>query len=166
MKPPGKPFVGGVRAVVEEEREEVIAERAESVFPAGVFLAGLKLVPVGLECVQKGAELTWCESCEPGEGVGLCDELTVEEVGSHAGIVPEDRSLSGRGCFAGDLLSSRVSPAKGHYQKLENQFMAITQKIPATVITGFLGAGKTSLIRHLLPMCQRARIAAYFQRIW
>ena len=56
MKPHGKPFVGGVRAVVEEEREEVIAERAESVFPAGVFLAGLKLVPVGLECVQKGAE--------------------------------------------------------------------------------------------------------------
>ena len=39
-----------------QEREEVIAERAESVFPAGVFLAGLKLVPVGLECVQKGAE--------------------------------------------------------------------------------------------------------------
>ena len=82
----------------------MIAERAESVFPAGVFLAGLKLLPVGLECVQKGAELTWCESCEPGEGVGLCDELTVEEVGSHAGIVPEDRSLSGSGCFAGDLL--------------------------------------------------------------
>ncbi|MEO9901179.1 MAG: GTP-binding protein, partial [Nisaea sp.] len=26
----------------------------------------------------------------------------------------------------------------------------MTEKIPATVITGFLGAGKTSLIRHLV----------------
>ena len=29
-------------------------------------------------------------------------------------------------------------------------------KIPATVITGFLGAGKTSLIRHLLPEARQA----------
>ena len=28
--------------------------------------------------------------------------------------------------------------------------MAAAQKIPATVITGFLGAGKTTLIRHLI----------------
>jgi G3E family GTPase len=26
----------------------------------------------------------------------------------------------------------------------------MTAKIPATIVTGFLGAGKTSLIRHLL----------------
>ena len=37
--------------------------------------------------------------------------------------------------------------------------MAITQKIPATVITGFLGAGKTSLIRHLLQCANGRRIA-------
>ena len=33
------------------------------------------------------------------------------------------------------------------------------QKIPATVITGFLGAGKTSLIRHLLATAQGRRLA-------
>ena len=33
------------------------------------------------------------------------------------------------------------------------------QKIPATVITGFLGAGKTTLIRHLLENAQGRRIA-------
>ena len=33
------------------------------------------------------------------------------------------------------------------------------QKIPATVITGFLGAGKTSLIRHLLTQANGRRIA-------
>jgi cobalamin biosynthesis protein CobW len=33
------------------------------------------------------------------------------------------------------------------------------QKIPATVITGFLGAGKTTLIRHLLQHAQGRRIA-------
>ncbi len=34
-----------------------------------------------------------------------------------------------------------------------------TQKIPATVITGFLGAGKTTLIRHLLENAKGRRIA-------
>ena len=34
-----------------------------------------------------------------------------------------------------------------------------TQKIPATVITGFLGAGKTTLIRHMLEQAQGRRIA-------
>ena len=33
------------------------------------------------------------------------------------------------------------------------------QKIPATVITGFLGAGKTSLIRHLLEHANGRRLA-------
>ena len=33
------------------------------------------------------------------------------------------------------------------------------QKIPATVITGFLGAGKTTLIRHLLENNNNRRIA-------
>ena len=39
--------------------------------------------------------------------------------------------------------------------------MAIAQrrKIPATIVTGFLGAGKTSLIRHLLGNAQGRRIA-------
>ena len=32
-------------------------------------------------------------------------------------------------------------------------------KIPATVVTGFLGAGKTTLIRHLLDNAQGRRIA-------
>ena len=32
-------------------------------------------------------------------------------------------------------------------------------KIPATVITGFLGAGKTSLIRHLLATAGGRRLA-------
>ncbi len=35
----------------------------------------------------------------------------------------------------------------------------MTQKIPATVITGFLGAGKTSMIRHLLGNLQNRRLA-------
>src|SRR5947208_14808109 len=33
------------------------------------------------------------------------------------------------------------------------------QKIPATVITGFLGAGKTTLIRHLIANAHGRRIA-------
>ena len=35
----------------------------------------------------------------------------------------------------------------------------MTQKIPATVITGFLGAGKTSMVRHLLANAGGRRIA-------
>ncbi|MDG2483208.1 MAG: cobalamin biosynthesis protein CobW, partial [Alphaproteobacteria bacterium] len=35
----------------------------------------------------------------------------------------------------------------------------MTQKIPATVITGFLGAGKTSMIRHMLATARGRRIA-------
>ena len=35
----------------------------------------------------------------------------------------------------------------------------MTQKIPATVITGFLGAGKTTLVRHLLQNAGGRRIA-------
>ena len=32
-------------------------------------------------------------------------------------------------------------------------------KIPATIITGFLGAGKTTLIRHMLQNAKGRRIA-------
>ena len=35
----------------------------------------------------------------------------------------------------------------------------MVQKIPATVVTGFLGAGKTTLIRHILQNAQGKRIA-------
>ena len=35
----------------------------------------------------------------------------------------------------------------------------MSTKIPATVITGFLGAGKTSLIRHLLENARGRRLA-------
>ena len=35
----------------------------------------------------------------------------------------------------------------------------MAQKIPATIITGFLGAGKTTLIRHLLQNAANRRIA-------
>src|SRR5690554_1024677 len=35
----------------------------------------------------------------------------------------------------------------------------MTAKIPTTVITGFLGAGKTTLVRHLLAHAQGKRIA-------
>ncbi len=37
--------------------------------------------------------------------------------------------------------------------------MSTTQKIPATVITGFLGAGKTTLIRNMLENAKGRRIA-------
>ena len=33
------------------------------------------------------------------------------------------------------------------------------QRVPATVITGFLGAGKTSLVRHLLGRADGRRLA-------
>ena len=35
----------------------------------------------------------------------------------------------------------------------------MVSKIPATIITGFLGAGKTTLIRHMLQNAQGRRIA-------
>ena len=35
----------------------------------------------------------------------------------------------------------------------------MSQKIPATVITGFLGAGKTTLIRNMLENAKGRRIA-------
>jgi len=37
--------------------------------------------------------------------------------------------------------------------------MTLTRKIPATVVTGFLGAGKTTLIRHLLAHAAGKRLA-------
>ena len=37
--------------------------------------------------------------------------------------------------------------------------MSEYKKIPATVITGFLGAGKTTLIRHLLETANGKRLA-------
>ena len=35
----------------------------------------------------------------------------------------------------------------------------MSEKIPATVITGFLGAGKTTLIRHMLANAKGRRLA-------
>ncbi|MCI0465680.1 MAG: cobalamin biosynthesis protein CobW, partial [Beijerinckiaceae bacterium] len=37
--------------------------------------------------------------------------------------------------------------------------MILHTKIPATIITGFLGAGKTTLIRHLLENAKGRRLA-------
>ncbi len=37
--------------------------------------------------------------------------------------------------------------------------MTSTAKIPTTVITGFLGAGKTSMIRHLLATANGKKLA-------
>ena len=37
--------------------------------------------------------------------------------------------------------------------------MSEHRKIPATVVTGFLGAGKTTLIRHLLETANGKRLA-------
>ena len=42
---------------------------------------------------------------------------------------------------------------------LDNYLRIWRKKIPATIITGFLGAGKTTLIRHLLQNAQNRRIA-------
>jgi cobalamin biosynthesis protein CobW len=41
----------------------------------------------------------------------------------------------------------------------------MTLKIPATVVTGFLGAGKTSLIRYLLEHSGGRRLGASDQRV-
>ena len=37
--------------------------------------------------------------------------------------------------------------------------MALETKVPVTVITGFLGAGKTSLIRHMLENAGSKKLA-------
>ena len=37
--------------------------------------------------------------------------------------------------------------------------MTLSQKTPATILTGFLGAGKTTLIRHLLENAGNRRLA-------
>ena len=37
--------------------------------------------------------------------------------------------------------------------------MAILQKIPCTIVTGFLGAGKTTLVRHTLEQARGRRLA-------
>ncbi|MDN5537529.1 GTP-binding protein, partial [Comamonas sp.] len=36
-----------------------------------------------------------------------------------------------------------------------------TTKIPATIVTGFLGSGKTTLMRHILEQAKGLRIGAY-----
>ena len=37
--------------------------------------------------------------------------------------------------------------------------MAIARKIPATVVTGFLGAGKTTMIRNLIRQANGRKLA-------
>ena len=44
--------------------------------------------------------------------------------------------------------------------------MAQLGKIPATVITGFLGAGKTTMIRNMLENAGGKRIALIINGIW
>jgi cobalamin biosynthesis protein CobW len=44
-------------------------------------------------------------------------------------------------------------------QKIQRGILSMTHKIPATVVTGFLGVGKTTLIRHLLANNQGRKLA-------
>ena len=39
--------------------------------------------------------------------------------------------------------------------------MAIARKIPATVVTGFLGAGKTTMIRNLIEQANGRKPVSY-----
>src|SRR5690606_23784020 len=41
---------------------------------------------------------------------------------------------------------------------VDNRY-AMTDRIPVTIVTGFLGAGKTTLVRHLLAHAKSRRIA-------
>lgn len=54
---------------------------------------------------------------------------------------------------------STTSQSDGSPQQIALTSKARGEKIPATVITGFLGAGKTTLIRHLLSQANGRRLA-------
>lgn len=55
----------------------------------------------------------------------------------------------------GPVAESDVS-LSGNFSPLN---LRATEKIPATIITGFLGAGKTTLVRHLIETAQGRRLA-------
>src|ERR1700760_1034610 len=50
----------------------------------------------------------------------------------------------------GATVVARVPRGSSDARIVPNKEVRMTLKIPATVVTGFLGAGKTSLIRYLL----------------
>ncbi len=62
-----------------------------------------------------------------------------------------------RGCGRCRLFSGRGYPHDRQANRSRKH--SLSTKIPATVITGFLGAGKTSLIRHLLENARGRRLA-------
>src|SRR5262245_48604958 len=64
-------------------------------------------------------------------------------------------SGAGRDRLAPAFLNSAPRLGQGTGCRLMNSF----SKIPATIITGFLGAGKTTLIRHLMANAQGRRLA-------
>ena len=95
--------------------------------------------------------------------------IVSNEVGS--GIVP-DNALARRYSDAQGILNQRVAAAVGRVVLMSRRPAAPAQardprehrtmsdrRIPATVVTGFLGAGKTTLIRNLLRNARGRRIA-------
>ena len=87
------------------------------------------------------------------------------EVGG--GIVP-DNALARRYSDAHGILNQRVAAAVGRVVLMDaglplllkpstaRNHHAMNHRIPATVVTGFLGAGKTTLIRNLDPRTRAA----------
>ncbi len=108
-------------------------------------------------------------------GLGIVPESKMgREFRDHAGMVNQRVAIASRTCLvhrcrsAAGLekqhlkhLTETVRPLPVQSAPLENSTMANADiaKIPATVITGFLGAGKTTLIRNLLQTANGKRIA-------
>ncbi len=79
------------------------------------------------------------------------------------------RTRDGRGAFVTVRHGIFRSPAgwRGFAaRRHRSACIAGLAKIPVTIVTGFLGAGKTTLIRHVLAHAARAPPRAGHQRIW
>ncbi len=92
-----------------------------------------------MRCLDRARGPVVCVSNEVGLGIVPGHQTSGREFRDAAGRLNQHHRRPGR---PGRVRRRRAAP---HPEERDNM-----NRIPATVVTGFLGAGKTSLIRHLL----------------